>query len=62
MSIDNSKRLENSIFDKRIVIDEKAVQNLLNANSISASQLKNADRNQIKNVEQLVQWLNKNKL
>lgn len=51
------KHMATTTFDKRIIIDKRAAQNLINAKEVDASSLKNADRNKINNKNELLEWL-----
>ena len=51
------KHMATTTFDKRIIIDKKAAQRLINANEVSGSSLKNADKNKINNTSELLEWL-----
>lgn len=51
------KYMATTTFDKRIVIDKRAAQKLVNAKEVDASSLKNADRNRINNTNELLEWL-----
>lgn len=46
-------------FDKRMVIDEEAAQQILSANVVVADSLKNADRKTIKNHQELMNFCKK---
>lgn len=52
-----TKHMATTTFDKRIIIDKKAAQRLINANEVSGSSLKNADKNKINNTSELFEWL-----
>lgn len=52
-----TKHMATTTFDKRIIIDKKAAQRLINANEVSGSSLKNADKNKINNTSELLEWL-----
>ena len=51
------KHMATTTFDKRIIINKKAAQRLINANEVSGSSLKNADKNKINNTSELLEWL-----
>ena len=52
-----TKHMATTTFDKRIIIDKNAAQRLINANEVSGSSLKNADKNKINNTSELLEWL-----
>jgi hypothetical protein len=47
------------IFNKKIIIDEEAAERILNANTVSVSDLKHIDKNKINNIEELIAWFGK---
>lgn len=47
------------IFNKKIIIDEEAAERMVNANTVSASDLKHTDKNKINNIEELIAWFGK---
>lgn len=51
------KHMATTTFDKRIVLDKKAAQRLIEANEVSSSSLINADLKKIDNTNELIEWL-----